>query len=149
MAHSSYFLKASQFCAYQERTQQEVREKLYELGCYGDDAENIIVELIAENFINEERFAKVYAGSKFRVKKWGRLKIEYELRQRKLSAYCIKKGMEEISDEDYEQTLVDLLHKKQLTLKDSNKLVLQKKLAQFAIGKGYESALVWEKIKEL
>ena len=144
---NSIFLKAAQFCAYQERTQAEVREKLNELGCYGDDAESIIAELILENYINEERFAKAFAGGKFRLKKWGRIKIEYELRQKGLSEYCIRKGMEEIEDEAYHQSLEDLLAKKKKSLKETSQFILQKKLAQFAISKGYESSLVWEKLK--
>src|SRR6478609_905032 len=73
------FQKASSFCAYQERTQQEVRDKLWELQVNRDWIEEIISQLIVENFINEERFAKAFAGGKFRIKKWGKVKIVMEL----------------------------------------------------------------------
>ena len=87
------FVKIASFCAYQERTQQEVRVKLYEYGIKTDEVEVIIVKLIEDNFLNEERFAKVYAGGKFRIKKWGRLKISRALEMKELSSYCIKSGL--------------------------------------------------------
>lgn len=143
------YLKATRFCAYQERTQQEVREKLRDLGIYGDQAEEIITQLILDNFINEERFAQAFAGGKFRIKKWGRVKIEYALKQKGLSAYCIKKGMAEIEDEDYEHTLTQLIEKKFPLIQESNIALRKQKLAQYLIGKGYESDLIWAKIKQL
>src|ERR1700740_1004357 len=85
-------IKISAFCAYQERTQKEVRDKLYAFELNKDTAEAIIVKLIEENFINEERFAKVYAGGKFRIKKWGRRKIEEALKQKEISDYCIRQA---------------------------------------------------------
>ena len=94
-------IKAESYCAYQERCQQEVRDKLYSWGLHEVQVENVIAELIASNFINEERFAKAYAGGKFRIKKWGRVKISIELKRRKISTYCIKKGLAEIEEEEY------------------------------------------------
>jgi len=137
------------FCAYQERTHQEARQKLYELGVYGDDAEEIIVQLIEENFLNEERFAKAYSGGKFRIKQWGRQKIHYNLKQKGISTYCIKQGMAEISDEDYLNTLQRIIAKKfeSLASTEQNALLLKQKVAQYAIGKGYESELVWQEVQ--
>ncbi|MEQ8925876.1 MAG: RecX family transcriptional regulator, partial [Fulvivirga sp.] len=80
-------LKAADYCAYQERSQQQVRDKLYTYGLYSEDVERILSELITENFINEERFAIAYAGGKFRVKKWGRNKILQGLNQHRVSNY--------------------------------------------------------------
>src|ERR1017187_9401155 len=94
-------IKAQLFCAYQERCQQEMRDKLYSWGLYPDAVENIIAGLITGNYLNEERFAKSYAGGKFRIKKWGRIKIKIELKKRKISEYCIKRAMEEINNRDY------------------------------------------------
>jgi len=98
-------IKAESYCAYQERCQQELRDKLYSWGLHEIQVENVIADLIASNFINEERFAKAYAGGKFRIKKWGRVKISIELKRRKISAYCIKKGLAEIEEEEYIKTL--------------------------------------------
>ncbi|MDP5139571.1 MAG: RecX family transcriptional regulator [Spirosomaceae bacterium] len=143
------FLKAASYCAYQERTQDEVRQRLKDWNVWGDDAEEIITELILENFLNEERFAKVFAGSKFRVKKWGRRKIIFELKKRRLSDYCIKAGMNEIDDEAYYETLTALIEKKKHDYrKEENEYKLNQKIAQFAVGKGYESNLIWEILRE-
>ena len=78
-------LKAGNYCAYQERTQQEVRDKLYGIGLYSDEVEQVLAELITENYVNEERFAKSFAGGKFRLKQWGKKKIVYALKQRNIS----------------------------------------------------------------
>ena len=142
------YLKAMRFCAYQERCHQEVVEKLSELGVYGTDAELIISELIQENYLNEERFAKILAGSKFRVKSWGRIKIRQELKMRKVSEYCINEAMKEIEDTDYEKTLRKLIEVKSVTLKKGNPLQRNYKLAAYVIGKGFEPELVWEQIKK-
>lgn len=140
-------IKAANFCAYQERTHAEVRERLEKWGVWGDEAEEMIAYLIEENFLNEERFAKIFAGSKFRVKQWGRIKIRYELKARKLSEYCIKVGMQEIDDEDYIDTLRVLLQKKKQELRGEKQTpILKQKLARFAIGKGFEPDLVWDAI---
>jgi regulatory protein len=142
-----YLIKAANYCAYQERTHAEVRERLAEWGIYGNDAEQIIAGLIEENFLSEERFAKAFAGGKFRVKNWGRLKIKYELKARGLSDYCIRVGMAEIEDDEYLNTLNEILEKKTKELKfEKDKQILKQKLARYAIGKGYESDLVWEVI---
>src|SRR5437016_5568769 len=104
--------KAQLSCAYQERCQQEMRDKLYEWGLFSDAVESIIANLISDNYLNEERFAKAYAGGKFRIKKWGRIKIKIELKKRKISDYCIRKAMEEIEEVEYIKTLNALIAKK-------------------------------------
>ena len=104
--------KAASFCAYQERTQQEVRDRLKEWSVWGDDAEEVIAELITQNYLNEERFAKSFAGGKFRVKGWGKRKIQQHLKQRGISGYNLDQAMKEIEPNDYRQTLADLLDKK-------------------------------------
>jgi regulatory protein len=142
------YLKAAKFCAYQERTQQEVREKIKDYGFYGDEVEEVICRLIEDNFINEERFAKVFAGGKFRLKKWGKLKIENALRQKGISEYCIKQGLAEIEEEDYLSTLASLIEKKIPLITAENEYIRNHKLAQFLIQKGYESELVWKTIKD-
>ena len=140
-------IKAQLSCAYQERCQQEMRDKLYEWGLFSNDVENIIANLISDNFLNEERFAKAYAGGKFRIKKWGRIKIRIELKKRKISDYFIRKGMLEIEESDYLKTLKEIIAKK---LKETTKGKIQirnYKAAQYAISRGFESDLVWENIK--
>lgn len=131
--------KACSYCIYQERTQAEVREKLGTWGIFGSEAEEIIAWLITENFINEERFAKQYAGGKFRVKKWGRRKIKYELQKKGLSDYCIKSGLNEIADDDYQETLKELAHKKREEYQErSSVLMIKKKVTDYLLAKGYD-----------
>ena len=141
-------IKAQQSCAYQERCQQEMRDKLYEWGLYSEAVENIISDLITTNFLNEERFAKTYAGGKFRIKKWGRVKIKIELKKRNISVYCIKKAMEELNDKDYIKTLKQLIAKKSKEIKGGKPQVRKYKLAQYAASRGFEQDLIWDILKE-
>ncbi len=140
--------KLQRYCAYQERCHKEVRNKLLDLGIYGDDLENIIVDLITDDFLNEERFAKMYAGGKFRIKKWGRVRITQELKLRKISAYCIKKAMEEIEEEDYIKTLHEVFEKRLKYIKKENEFKTNTNLGKYAISRGFESAIVWREVKQ-
>lgn len=142
-------LKAANFCAYQERSQKEVRNKLYDLGLYPDEVEEALSDLITDNFISEERFAKAYVGGKFRVKKWGRRKILIGLGPHQLSPYCIKKGLAEIDEEDYIQTLEELITKKAESLHESDSFKKRNKVASHAMYRGFEADLVWDVVKRL
>ncbi len=137
-------LKVADYCAYQERSQQEVRDKLYSYGLHYNDVEELISELITENFINEERFARAYVGGKFRMKKWGRLKILQGLKQHRISDYCIKKGMLEIPESDYFDTMESLIIKKRNSLTTDNEFVENNKIASYLHQKGFEVNLIWE-----
>lgn len=140
--------KIQHYCAYQERAQNEVRNKLYEYGLYSNDVEELISGLITDGFLNEERFAKAFAGGKFRMKKWGRNKIVHELEARGISKYCIKAGLKEIEDADYYKTLAHLLERKSEIIEEENIFVKRDKLSKYAILKGYEPDLVWKFLKE-
>ena len=140
--------KLQKYCAYQDRCHQEVRTKLLELGIYGDDLEEIIYDLISENFLNEERFARSYARGKFRMRRWGRNRILRELKFRKISDYCIRKAMTEIEEEEYLKTLEQVLRKRLALSKEKDIFKRNSKLAKYAIGKGYEPTLVWEMVKK-
>lgn len=142
-------LKAADFCAYQERSQQEVRNKLYSYGLHKDEVEEVLSDLISDNFINEERFAKAYVGGKFRIKKWGRNKILHGLNYHRISSYCIKKGLQEIDEASYLSTLESIIIKKKDSLNISDSFQLNQKLAQYAIQRGYEPNIVWEMINSL
>jgi regulatory protein len=137
--------QVKQFCVYRERCHSEVKEKLYSLGLYKNDVEQLMAQLIEENYLNEERFAKQYAGGKFRMNQWGRVKIKYALRQKQVSDYSIKKGLKEISEPDYKKTLQKLAEQKLKTLKnESNVFRKKKKLQDYLLQKGYEGELVRE-----
>ena len=134
--------KLKHYCAYQERCHSEVKEKLYQIGVWKKDHDEIIATLIEENYLNEERFAIAYAGGKFRVNQWGRVKIRYELKQKQVSEYCIKKALKAIPDEDYENTASRLARNKYESLKGEQWLIRRKKTISYLMGKGFEAELI-------
>lgn len=141
--HEVALQKIKSYCAYQERSHQQVRYKLIELEVYGDDLEEMISVLIAENFLNEERYARSLARGKFKIKQWGRQKINYALKQEKVSAYCIRQAMTEIDEDEYLKTLDSLADKKLSTLKsEKNKFIKMTKLRNYLMQKGYESEYI-------
>jgi regulatory protein len=141
--------KIEHYCAYQERSHQEVRSKLFQLGASENETEEILASLILDGFLNEERFAKAYAGGKFRVKKWGRLKIIHALEKKGVSKNCIQSGLKEIDAEHYHETLKEILEHKAGLLEEPNLYARRDKLSKYAILKGYEPQLVWELLREI
>lgn len=150
---SSYFTpqqalqKIKQFCSYQERCHSEVKDKLYSYGLNTSDVENITATIIQENYLNEERFAKLYAGGKFRIKQWGKIKIKYELKYKQISAYNIKKALLEIEDDAYLNTLQQQA-KKYFTNQTKGLLILRHlKTKKYLMQKGFETDLINDVIK--
>lgn len=141
--------KLKHYCAYQERSHSEVQQKLWDLGVRRADHDEIISTLIEEDYVNEERFAKAFAGGKFRMKDWGRKKIYYALKEKKVSEYNIKKAMKEIDDEEYKKLLKGLAQKKYESLKAEQYLVRKKKTIDYLMQKGYEPDLVTKVLNEL
>jgi regulatory protein len=135
--------KARDYCVYQERCHQEVRDKLYGWGLYPDAVENCISALIAEGFLNEERFAKAYAGGKFRLKGWGKIKIRQALKHKKISEYCIRKGLQEITPEEYEHMLEKLISRLETESREKDPLKKKYKIAQSLLYRGFEQDLIW------
>lgn len=133
--------KLKHYCAYQERCHSEVKEKLYNLGVWKKDHGEIIATLIEENYLNEERFAIAFAGGKWRIKQWGRVKIKYELKQKQVSDYSIKKALKQIDEEEYIKTLAKLAKEKYAALKHEQYLVRQKKTLNYLLAKGFEKDL--------
>lgn len=129
------------YCAYQERAQQEVRDKLYELGMTMDEVEEIMSDLISENFLNEERFAAQFAGGHFRIKGWGKVKIQHALQQKRVSSYNIKIGLKAIDEEAYIKTLKQLATKKWNSLKGERGLSRLAKTYAFLHQRGFEPIL--------
>ncbi len=141
--------KIQHYCAYQERSHKEVKNKLFSYGLYPSEVDELISQLITDGFLNEERFAKAFAGGKFRIKKWGRLKIKQELESQGLTKNCVLRGLKEIEDATYRETLKELIKKKASQSTEKNPFKKRDKVARYVIGKGYESELVWAFIKEL
>ncbi len=142
-------LKAAAYCAYQERTQQEVRNKLYSYGLEYEEVEETIIRLCAEKLIDEERFAKAYVRGKCNLKRWGRRKIMLGLKAQQISDYCIRQGLKEIDLDTYWQNLVYLTEKKNRTEKENNPALRRHKLTQFLLGKGYENDLIQDAVREV
>ncbi len=141
--------KLRKYCAYQDRCHFEVRNKLIALQVYGEDLERIIIELIKGNFLNEERFARSYARGKFRMKKWGKKRIIAELNQRQISDYCIKKGLEEIEDDEYDNVLRQIIIDRINQSEEKNKLLVKDEAIKYANKRGYEAVKIFAVIKEL
>ncbi len=142
--------KIKHFCSYQERCHREVKEKLYSFGLYKNETESLLSQLIEENYLNEERYAVAFAGGKFRIKQWGKVKIKHELRQRMVSDYCIKKALASISADEYEKTIEKLFEGKKSSLKaEKNIFITKQKIQAFLIQKGFESALILGYLKKM
>jgi regulatory protein len=139
--------KIRHYCAYQERCHAEVREKLYGFGLYKTDVETILAQLIEEDYLNEERFAEQFTGGKFRIKQWGRIRIQYALKQKKVSDYSIRKAMKSIDEEDYIRTLEKLAKLKWNSLKGEQAISKQAKTTQYLMQKGFELPLIQQAIK--
>ncbi|MDP3930579.1 MAG: regulatory protein RecX [Bacteroidota bacterium] len=142
-------LKAANYCAYQERCHNEVHAKLQEWGIYGEEASQVILFLIENNYLNEERFAQAFAGGKFRVKKWGRTKIKRELKLRQISDYCINLGLKEIDADDYVNTLKEIIEKQFEKSKLTHPILKKQKAFQYAMQRGYESDIIQDVLKNL
>lgn len=141
--------KMEAFCAYQERYHQEVIQKLREMRMIPIAIDDIVVHLIQNGFLNEERFAQSFARGKFRHKKWGKVRIKRELKMRGLSSFIIDSAMQEIDNEEYSEVFDLLAKKKKNEIKENNIYKAKRKLADYLLYRGWESDLVYDKINEL
>ncbi|MGN6603134.1 MAG: regulatory protein RecX [Ginsengibacter sp.] len=142
--------KIKQYCAYQERCHAEVRDKLFSFGLHKNDVEEIISQLITENYLNEERFAIHFAGGKFRMKQWGKIKITQALKFKQVSDYCIRKALKEIDADEYENTFQKLVEQKLKSLKSEKNIFIKKrKIQDFLLQKGFESDKIRKAINGL
>ena len=142
-------LRIRYYCSKEDRCQRQVIDKLLDYGVRKAVSEEILLDLIKEKYVDEERYARSFCAGKFKIKKWGRKKIIFELKKKNLSEFFIQKGLEEIDEESYLNTLQQLLEKKKASTKDINQFVRKKKIADYVLRKGYESDLVWEAIHKL
>jgi regulatory protein len=143
--------KIRHYCGYQERSHVEVKEKLFGFGLNSQEVDAILAELISEDYLNEERFATMFAGGKFRVKKWGRKRIVYELKARKVSEYNVKLGIASIDHQDYLQTINELIEKKMALLigEGYDGYELRARTFAYMNQKGFEPSLVQDAYKLL
>ena len=142
-------VKIARWCAYQERSQQEVRDKLYDYGLHKTQVELLLSSLITDGFLNEERFAIAFEGGKFRILGWGKVKIKLALKQKKVSDYCIRKAIQQIDDNAYLKKLNQVVQKRSKEEKEKDPFKRKYKLAQYAISRGFESDLVADVVGNL
>lgn len=142
--------KIKNYCAYQERCHAEVKEKLYSFGLYKKDVDEIMVSLINENYLNEERFAIQFAGGHFRMKQWGKNKIKQALKQKQVSDYCTRIAIKKIDDSNYLKTFQKLTEQRLKALKSEKNIFIKKrKLQDFLLMKGYESDLIHTEVSKI
>ena len=141
--------KIQAYCAYQERCHMEVTMKLKSWGLIQEAIDLLIVELIQFNFLNEERYARSFARGKFRIKKWGKIKIRMALKKRDINFKCIDLSMLEIDDKTYFITLKELLQKKNKTVKETNSYKRNMNLTSYLLSRGYEYDLIHDALVEL
>lgn len=140
-------VKAESYCAYQERAQQEIRDKLYDWGLHHDDVEEVISELIQTNFINEERFAMSYVSGKFNIKHWGKIKIKQGLKLKRIPEKMIIKALNSIDYDKYLAVILAAAEKKSAVLIEKDPYKKKYKLMTYLMGKGFESNLISEVLK--
>lgn len=140
--------KARRYCVFQERSQQEVRDKLYAWGLHRQEVEAIITELISDGYLKEERFAVAFAGGKFRMKQWGRVKIRQALKAKQVSEPLIRQALSSISDTEYRKTLRKVLSVREAKITEEHPLKRKLMLARYAISRGFEPELVGEMLNE-
>lgn len=138
--------KAENYCAYQERAQQEVRNKLYTWGLHQEEVENIIVQLIETNFLNEERFAKAYTLGKFRMKGWGKIKIKQYLKAKQVSEPLIRVALREIDLDEYDKKIEEAIAKKIKKPIQELSFAEKSKLAVYLQSKGFENDVIFTKL---
>ncbi|MFD1161441.1 regulatory protein RecX [Hwangdonia seohaensis] len=141
--------KLEHYCAYQERCHQEVRQKLESMHMIPEAIDVIIVHLLKHNYLNEARFAKTFVSGKFRIKRWGRRRLTFELKKKDISKVNINQALNAIENEEYIEVFNSLAEKKVNTIKETNVFKKRKKLIDYLLYRGWESALVYEKANEL
>jgi len=153
--HKTYTLQQAKrsiekYCVYQERCHQEVTRKLREMRMIPQAIDEIIGHLLAHNFLNETRFSQAFARGKFRQKKWGRNRITRELKMRNISAYNIKLALKEIPENEYLDTFDALFNKRLAQLnEETNEQKKRKKIADYLLYRGWESAMIFERLRTL
>ncbi|MDA3953350.1 MAG: regulatory protein RecX [Bacteroidales bacterium] len=136
--------KAQNLCARQEKCISDIREKLFDWKLPSTDHDTVINALLENKFIDEQRYALFYAKDKFTYNKWGKIKIEFALKQKSISSPNIKIALEKIPEIEYDKLLETELIKKIKTIKDSDEYTIKSKLVRFATSRGFESGKVFD-----
>lgn len=141
--------KLEQYCVYQDRCHKEVEQKMKDYHLIPEAREKILLSLLQDNFLNEERFSKNFARGKFRIKNWGKQRIVRELKFREISAYNIKVALQEIDEQEYLKTIHRITEKRNQVISEKNKHKRKKKLTDFLLRKGYETDLIVKTVRQV
>lgn len=138
-----------QWCSQQEKCKADLRQKLFRWEITSEGAEKILQQLEADNFINEERFARAFAKDKIRLNKWGKYKVRYQLKMKEIPEAYITNALSEIDEEEY----LDLIRKEILEKNRKTKAATdwerKGKIMQFAQSRGYEADIVMGILDEI
>ena len=148
MTPEQYIEKAKKYCAYRERCSEEVNTRLRQMGAEEALRQQIITRLKEEGYLNDQRFAKLYARGKFLNNQWGKVKIKAGLLARGIDEEYIGQSLSEIDQQEYSDTLLALLTKKYHSIRDKGQANPEERTAAYAIQKGFEPGLVWQSLKE-
>jgi len=141
--------KLKQYCSYQDRCHSEVESKLSKFNLISQAKDQILFNLINEDYLNETRFCKSFVRGKFKIKNWGKRRIIQELKSRKISEFNIKKGLSEINEFDYQEKFENLFNKKLSSLENLNSIDKKKKIFSYLQYRGWETNLIYEKINQI
>ena len=141
--------KLQYYCSYQDRCHKEVKAKLKSFKISSDELNEIVSNLIKDNYLNESRFSKSFVRGKFNIKNWGKVRIVNELKLRNISIYNINLGLKEIDDQDYINKLEDIFNKKLSSLSNINSNLKRKKIISYLLYRGWESNLIYSKVNEI
>ena len=141
--------KLQYYCSYQDRCHKEVIEKLKTFNIKSNESNEIISNLIKDNYLNESRFSENFVRGKFKIKNWGKVRIVRELKQRNISRYNINLGLKEIDSQEYQNKLDEIFKNKLSSLDNLNKTIIKKKIISYLLYRGWESNLIYSKINEI
>lgn len=149
ITHIDALEKARSYCAYQERSQQEVIQKLKSFKLSEDELNYVLLQLIQGDYLNEERYAQAYVSGKVRIKKWGKRKIKHQLKQKGLTDKCIEIGFKEVDQEEYFETLKNVASYKWETVNEPNAYKKKQKVMSYLYGRGFETDLINEVLNDI
>jgi len=141
--------KLEQYCVYQDRCHKEVEQKMKTFQLIPEARELILLSLMKDNFLNEERFSKSFARGKFRIKNWGKQRIIRELKFRDISSYNIKTALKEIEEKEYLATIYRITENRNEVISEANIYKRKKKLVDFLMRKGFENNLIYKVVNEV
>ena len=142
--------RAMRACSEREYCISDIAALLVRWGADSEEMRGWIIErLVKEKFIDEHRYSRAFVLDHFRHSQWGKVKIGMTLKQKRVDAAAISSGMEAIGEEEYLELLQKILSDQRRRIKSKSRIDLKGKLLRHALGKGFESHLVYDAINAL